>query len=242
MISEAPTKIINWLKQPRSLIANAGLIAGALVVISVPVVSAYTLTQTPEEAPKVQSSAVSEEKEVSEAPKENTAPAAAETEAADSTTPQQSSSSTPAAAPSVPVNEQPAVQQPTQYADTYPSDLKNSPMSAKLDQWGLNNRQSTSYTAWKVNEASGNMPKWGYTGKGDARFWLDNATAANISQGTAPKVHSVAVRTAGNTGFTAWVEEVNGDSVVVTAYNFDNTGEFKQMTLPASYFNGYIYF
>lgn len=244
MISAAPTRIISWLKQPRSLIANVGIGVGALAIVATPV-AAVALTTSNDEPKVTQSSTVTAESTEKsqnhelEGAKNDPVTNETEQDSTNNATQSTQSSTNNAAQPTQTTQAVPAA---PVYADSYPADLKGAPVSSKIDQWGMNNRQSTSYTAWKVSESGATMPKWGYTGKGDAKYWLDNATASSIAQGTTPKVHSVAVRTSGGTGFTAWVEAIDGDNVIITSYNFDNTGEFKQMSVPASYFNGYIYF
>src|SRR5690606_24046786 len=55
----------------------------------------------------------------------------------------------------------------------YPSKWANAPMNAYVDDWGMYTRQCVSYTAFKVQQAYGNMPYWG--GIGNANQWDDNA-------------------------------------------------------------------
>jgi hypothetical protein len=245
MISETRTKLISWLRSPKSLAAKAGLGVAAIAVVSAGTVSAFALTGsfsepdapqsnaiTSEPTKKSQDTAVNEENTQSN---DNTPAANVSGTTNPSTTPQQSGStntqSTPAAEP-----QQPAA---PVYSDTYPEALKSAPISSKFDQWGLDNRQSTSYTAWKVNEAFGNMPKWGMTGNGNANNWPTLAANANIATGTEAKIHSVGV--VGN--FTVWVESVNGSNVTVSFYNWGNTGEYGIWeNVPASKFSTYIYF
>lgn len=240
MKSVAPTKIINWLKKPRSLIANVGIVVAAVAVVSVPVVSAYAITTSNNENTEIQTSAADTAKESSDVAKETTEPVAkTEAEATDTTTTEQNSASTAAPAAQTPKTTTPAAPQPKQYTDTYPADLKNAPISSKFDQWGLDNRQSTSYTAWKVSEAGKNMPKWGYTGKGDASSWPTNADNAGISRGATPVIGSVGV--SGN--FTVYVEAVNGDKIDVSFYNWNSSGTFGYWNdISASQFATYIYF
>lgn len=121
------------------------------------------------------------------------------------------------------------------YLDTYPADLKNIASLSILDQWGLNNRGSASYTAWKVQESYGHMPKfWG-----DPHSWPVMADLTHIHRGTTPRVHSVAIVN----NFSAWVEAVNGDRVDVSFYNFADSGSFGTwLNVPASQFSTYIYF
>lgn len=244
MISEAPARLLSWLKQPRSLIANLGIGVAALAIVATPV-AAYAITSANDNANQQAQKVASVEDKENTVPTKGTTEEVAKTEAntPESTTQEQNSGSSAApreVQPQAPAT-QPAPTAPTPavYADTYPDALKSAPLSSKLDQWGLDNRQSTSYTAWKVNEAFGNMPKWGYAGNGNASNWPTLADNANIARGTTPKVHSVGV--SGN--FTVWVEAVNGDKIDVSFYNWGNSGTFGYWNdIPASQYATYIYF
>lgn len=245
MNSETRTKVLSWLRSPKSLVAKAGIGLAAVAVVSVGTVSAMTVANIVNDPETSQNNAVVAENEpkavesannTQESPKveqdqpetttEPTAPANSGSTAAPSGT-----APAPAAEP-----EQPA---PAVYTDTYPADLRNAAVSSKIDQWGMSNRQSVSYTAFKVAESGKNMPKWGYTGRGDASYWPTNADNAGIARGTAPQVGSVGV--SGN--FTVWVEAVNGNKIDVSFYNWNNSGAFGYWNdVPASQFATYIYF
>lgn len=245
MNSETRTKVLSWLRSPKSLVAKAGIGLAAVAVVSVGTVSAMTVANIVNDPETSQNNAVVAENEpkavesannTQESPKveqdqpetttEPTAPANSGSTAAPSGT-----APAPAAEP-----EQPA---PAVYADTYPADLRNAAVSSKIDQWGMSNRQSVSYTAFKVAESGKNMPKWGYTGRGDASYWPTNADNAGIARGTAPQVGSVGA--SGN--FTVYVEAVNGNKIDVSFYNWNNSGAFGYWNdVPASQFATYIYF
>jgi len=142
-----------------------------------------------------------------------------------------------------------------QYPNTYPAKWANIPINSIIDTWGMDNRESVSYTAWKVNETFGNMPQWGfgmpscdsssnYDG-GDAKCWPADAKTAGIPIGTTPQVHSVAIFTnqdIQSPGFSAWVEAINGNQVTVSSYNWGNGGNYSVSVEPSSYFSTYIYF
>lgn len=122
----------------------------------------------------------------------------------------------------------------------YPSYLAGAPMDSLVDPWGMYNRECVSYAAWKVHQAYGNMPYWG--GYGNANQWLGNARSSGIPTGSTPKPGSVAVMMSGYYGHVAWVESVSGGMVHVSQYNWDMAGSYSEMTVPASFFDGYIYF
>jgi len=108
-----------------------------------------------------------------------------------------------------------------------------------LDSWGMYNRECVSYTAWKVYQTFGNMPNWG--GVGNANQWLADARRAGIATGSTPQVHSVAISMHGYYGHAMWVEQVSGNMIYVSQYNYDLHGNYSEMWVNASQFT-YIYF
>jgi surface antigen len=123
--------------------------------------------------------------------------------------------------------------------NTYP--WQNRGFNAGLDDWGMYIRQCVSYTAWKVDEAYGNMPGWGWQVKGNANEWVGNAINAGIPTGSTPKPGSVGISFVGYYGHAVWVEAVSGGQVLVSEYNYDWAGNFRRAYYPASSFT-YIYF
>ncbi len=123
--------------------------------------------------------------------------------------------------------------------NTYP--WQNRGFNDGLDDWGMYIRQCVSYTAWKVNEAYGNMPGWGWQVKGNANEWVGNARAMGIPTGSTPKPGSVGISFAGYYGHAVWIEAVSGNQVLVSEYNYDWAGNFRRAYYPASSFT-YIYF
>ena len=130
---------------------------------------------------------------------------------------------------------------PVVWADAKPDTIN--------DTWGMLNRESVSYTAWKVNETFGTMPTgWdnGVSGcypSGFAKCWIVDAQASGIPTGMNPMVHSVGINTNGSTGFSAWIESVSGTNVTYSSYNCDDNYNFCTNTVASNYFNGgYIYF
>lgn len=108
-----------------------------------------------------------------------------------------------------------------------------------VDSWGMYNRECVSYTAWKVYQTFGTMPNWG--GVGNANQWPADARAAGIATGSTPQVHSVAISMRGYYGHAMWVEQVSGNMVYVSQYNYDLHGNYSEMWVNASQFT-YIYF
>ena len=123
----------------------------------------------------------------------------------------------------------------------YPAKWRNAPMNTYVDDWGMYSRQCVSYAAFKVATTYGNMPYWG--GRGNANQWANNARAAGIPTGTAPKAGSVGVQYSGSFGHVAWVESVNGDgSLTISQFNAGWTGEYSMWIVDRSFFNEYVYF
>jgi surface antigen len=123
----------------------------------------------------------------------------------------------------------------------YPAKWRNAPMNSYVDDWGMYSRQCVSYAAFKVASTYGNMPYWG--GRGNANQWANNARAAGIPTGTAPKVGSVGVQYSGSFGHVAWVESVNSDgSLTISQFNAGWTGEYSMWIVDRSFFNEYVYF
>jgi Uncharacterized protein conserved in bacteria len=137
-------------------------------------------------------------------------------------------------------------------------------INAGADPWNLFYRQCVSYTAWRVHNAYGYMPKFGgFKGyetsfwsayrpnipnngsvSGHALYWLDQAATMGIPYGSTPKVGSVGVMgpTASNWyGHVVWVEAVNGDSIWFSDYNRAGVGMYGESSAHKSAFT-YIYF
>jgi hypothetical protein len=162
--------------------------------------------------------------------------------------------STPATQPtSTDISIQPA---PTglDIGNDYPAIWASAPKDTITDTWGMYNRESVSYTAWKVNETFGNMPTtWGppcgiAPEGGDAACWPADAQMSGIPTGTIPEVHSVGILInthevgPSNVGFSAWIESISGANVTYSSYNCDYLGNYCSNTVPASTFETYIYF
>lgn len=123
----------------------------------------------------------------------------------------------------------------------YPAAWANAPMNAYVDNWGMYTRQCVSYTAFKVQQAYGNMPYWG--GRGNANQWGNNARAAGIRVSVAPAPGTVGVLYDGPYGHVGWVEEVHGDgTITISHYNAGWTGEYSRWRVSSSFFQEYIYF
>jgi len=124
----------------------------------------------------------------------------------------------------------------------YPSYWMSLPLDGAIDPWGMYTRECVSYTAFKVNQAYGNMPYWG--GIGNANMWDDNARRIGIPIGTTPKPGSVAVANGGYYGHVAWVEKVNGDGTInISHFNINWNGDYAEWNnLSLSFFDYYIYF
>ena len=121
----------------------------------------------------------------------------------------------------------------------YPAYLANAPHDALVDPWGMYNRECVSYTAWKVFQKNGYMPYWG--GHGNANQWPSSAQAEGIATGSEPRKHSVAISMNGFYGHAMWVEQVSGNQIYVSQYNYDLAGSYSEMWVNGSGLI-YIYF
>ena len=238
MNSETRTKLISWLKSPKSLAAKAGIGLAAVAVVSVGTVSAMTVANIASEPETKQDNAVVAENTTNDVkPAENvqkTADLSQNTpETTNNATETTQNDTNNAAGSDTDVTTKPAEPAAPVYSDSYPAEWQN--QCGQIDTWGLTKCQSTSYAAWKVSEAGKTMPKYW----GDASTWVAKAEAAHIPYGSTPKLHSVAIT--GN--FNAFVEAVNGDTITVSWYNWNNTQKYGTWeNVPASQFSNYIYF
>lgn len=122
----------------------------------------------------------------------------------------------------------------------YPANLANSPIDTIVDPWGMYNRESVSYAAWRVYQKNQHMPYWG--GRGNANQWPANASAEGIAVGDTPRPGSVAILMNGPYGHAMWVEEVlPGAQIRVSQYNFNLEGLYSEMIIRAEGLV-YIYF
>lgn len=124
----------------------------------------------------------------------------------------------------------------------YPNKWAYAPQDSVVDSWGMYNRQCTSYAAFRVAQAYGNMPYWG--GIGNAWEWTRNADAAGIPHGSTPKPGSVGVLQDGGFGHVAWVQSVQSDgTITIDHYNINWSGQYARWTgVSPSFFDDYIYF
>ncbi|GAC1369817.1 MAG: hypothetical protein NVSMB39_2050 [Candidatus Saccharimonadales bacterium] len=99
-----------------------------------------------------------------------------------------------------------------------------------IDNWAMYNRECVSYTAFRIGSAGRGNP----SGWGNANQWPGSARAAGYSVNGSPRVGDVAISMLGTYGHAMYVEGVSGGSIYVSQYNFNNTGEYSTMTIPAS--------
>jgi peptidoglycan DL-endopeptidase CwlO len=91
------------------------------------------------------------------------------------------------------------------------------------DQWGYCTRQCVSYAAWAV-AASGRSAPYFY---GNAKDWVGAARAHGVPVYTSnPQPGDVAISTAGTWGHAMYVEAVSGNSIYVSQYNAQLTGQY----------------
>jgi surface antigen/predicted nucleic acid-binding Zn-ribbon protein len=99
-----------------------------------------------------------------------------------------------------------------------------------VDNWGMYNQECVSYTAFRIGiSGRGNPSGWG-----NANQWPASARAAGVPVDGNPRAGDVAISMLGTYGHAMYVEGVSGGMINVSQYNFNNTGEFSTMTIPAS--------
>ena len=136
----------------------------------------------------------------------------------------------------------------------YPWDSSNCPMWGYLSTSGSNGnggdghgygcRQCASYVAWKIAKETGIYPSWG-----NAVNFTENAKGAPFYgvEGAA-QPGSIAVMDPGTAGVSeghvAWVEAVNGNSVLISQYNYNygaGYGMYSEMWLSSGAFDHYVH-
>lgn len=77
-------------------------------------------------------------------------------------------------------------------------------------------------------------------GLGDAHSWASRASSYGLTVSSTPIVGAIAQTSAGPLGHVAYVEAVNGDSVVISEMNYQGWNVVSSRTVPSSSFT-YIY-
>jgi surface antigen len=118
--------------------------------------------------------------------------------------------------------------------DDYPSVWRNAPQDSTFDTWHEDNRECTSFVAWRLHSRNGfEMPF-----NDNASGWGPDARARGFAVNSTPAIGSVAWTSANH---VAWVEAVSGATVTVEDYNSDFTGHYGEHTVAASSYQ-YIHF
>jgi surface antigen len=121
--------------------------------------------------------------------------------------------------------------------DDYPSRLKDAKQdSISPDDWGFQNRECTSFVAWRMVNTNGFKDFSNYiTGKGDKRLsdakkWGSRASAAGYAVDTTPAKGAVLWFPSGH---VAWVESVDTSKGEVTIEDYNNlsNGKYDRRTL-----------
>lgn len=127
--------------------------------------------------------------------------------------------------------------------DDYPSKWKDATQDSIQDDWGLWNRECTSFVAWRLHSRNGfELPRsnsWGI-GFGEAGDWPSHALSYGYKVDNTPAVGAVAWFSYGH---VAWVESVNNNgTVTIEEYNINLDGTYNERTISASSVNKYIHF
>jgi surface antigen len=114
----------------------------------------------------------------------------------------------------------------------YPMALCNAPQDSVVDSWGMYNRESVSWTAWRRSAIGRPVPGfWG-----NANQWDDRARATGYRVDALPEVGAVAISNFGPWGHAAIVEQIIGDSVIVSEMNYDGSGHYRLSTYGKGFF------
>lgn len=114
----------------------------------------------------------------------------------------------------------------------YPAKWCNAPQDSLLDDWGMYNRECVSYTAFRVAASGRFMPGWGWSSRGNANQWDDNARASGIPVDGNPRAGDVAISNAGAYGHAMYVESVNANGTInISQYNVNLDGRYSTNTI-----------
>ena len=114
--------------------------------------------------------------------------------------------------------------------DDYPAKWKDAKQDSLVDDWGMYNRQCTSWVAWCLSSRNGY--KFDRAGKKswNAYLWGPNAREMGITVNNTPAVGAVAWwdkdSIGGGYGHVGWVSEVYGNSAYIEHYNSYLMGEY----------------
>ncbi|KAH7146983.1 CHAP domain-containing protein [Dactylonectria estremocensis] len=106
------------------------------------------------------------------------------------------------------------------------------------DKWNYFKCQCTSFVAWRINERLGVKFHNQYKGYnwGNANEWDDGARATGVHIDDKPVPGCVAQTNAGQKGHVAWVTAVNGDTVTIEEYNWNNYRAYGTRKVPKNKF------
>ncbi len=90
------------------------------------------------------------------------------------------------------------------------------------DRWGYCTRQCVSYAAWAVERSGRAAPRY----YGSAKYWVRAAQNDGVTVTTTPEVGDVAISTSGTWGHAMYVEDVDGDRILVSQYNQQLNGRY----------------
>jgi len=121
--------------------------------------------------------------------------------------------------------------------DDYPSRWKNAPQDSLVDDWGMYNRECTSWCAWKLHKKGYNIVH--STKDWNANRWDDNARAIGITVNKTPEVGAIAQW---DSNHVAYVEAVNGNDVTLSEYNYAVVGGYHTRTVAKTAIQNFIHF
>jgi len=97
--------------------------------------------------------------------------------------------------------------------------------SFEISPYGYAYRNCTDYVAWQL--ASLGVPASVYKGHGNGAGW---ASVPGLVTNTTPAVGAVAVQTSGEFGHVALITAVNGSTIAIAEYNYNENGTYDTRT------------
>ena len=130
--------------------------------------------------------------------------------------------------------------------DDYPTQWRNKARQTTRDDWGVLNRECTSFVCWRLSSMNGfELQAQGL--EWNAVNWAKRAREMGVAVDNTPAVGSIAwwdntIRVGRGWGHVAWVAEVDGDYVTLEEYNRLEHGKYEVRVIHKSEVDGFIHF
>ncbi|MEU6313961.1 CHAP domain-containing protein [Streptomyces sp. NPDC047014] len=136
----------------------------------------------------------------------------------------------------------PALRASAGSGDNYPEPWRSAALGAMTDTWRFSTRYCTSWVAFALKDRNG----YDMRHIGHAKDWGPNAGALGITVDMNPAPGAAAwwagASWNGGYGHVAWVESVNGDTVMIQDYNHNGKGDHDRRPITRGSVSGYIHY